>query len=238
MQRILTHLQRSFSWLRSYQTPITVVLLWLTALAILYTSLAYIEPSVTEIALAVLGIITGGWYGWILFLGANTVRPLIFFPATIFSFAAGTFFGLGLGLLIAMCGHLISASTAYGVGRFFRYAPPSVNRSHTSLLTNLIDKRPFEVALSLHLALIPFDVVNYFAGIARLHYGSFLFGVFLGFIPGTVSMVSLGASVDIEQFLREGFSFSIFDPWYLLLSAAIFTISVIGSRLYRSYKKH
>ena len=41
----------------------------------------------------------------------------------------------------------------------------------------------------------------------------------IGIMPGLVTFVALGASVDLAVFAETGFSMDIFDPRFLVLSA-------------------
>ncbi len=54
----------------------------------------------------------------------------------------------------------------------------------------------FETVLIMRLLFLPYDLVNYASGILRLRWLPFLLATALGSLPGTVSFVLLGASID------------------------------------------
>lgn len=219
-------------WLyRHYRAVILIG--WILLLLSTYTVLTQTELDTQIIALGVLTVLTTNWWGPLVYLATYIVRPLVLLPVSVFSLTSGVVFGVWPGLLITYVGIVISGSVAYALGHWL---------GHTLQFTNVIPKspalvarRPFEVVLGLHLTMLPYDLINYSAGVARIPFGSFLLGVLLGMIPGTISLTLLGASVDIETLLSDGLSANTFDLRYFGLSLVIFLLSLAGSYLYRRY---
>jgi len=75
---------------------------------------------------------------------------------------------------------------------------------------------------------LPYDLVNYLSGMLRLQWLPFLVATALGSLPGTVSFVLLGASID-----RVDEGIGGIDPAALVISLAIFGVSLAVARLLR-----
>ena len=86
----------------------------------------------------------------------------------------------------------------------------------------------FESVLIMRLLFLPYDLVNYVSGILRLHWLPFLMATALGSLPGTVSFVLLGASID-----RVDDGIGGIDPITLVASLTIFVVSLASARWLR-----
>lgn len=206
---------------------------WIGLLVIAYIILTQTALDTRTIALSTLTTLTSYWWGPFVFLAAYIVRPLLLLPVSIFSIASGVVFGFWLGLLVTYIGILISGIVAYGVGRWF-----GRSLTHSRMIPerpNLMHRRPFEIVLGLHLTMLPFDPINYVMGAIRTAFVPFLIGLMLGMVPGSISLTALGASVDVQTLLTDGVSTTVIDLRYLLLSAVVFLLSLLGSYLYRRY---
>ena len=219
-------------WL--YQNYRKVILIsWLILLLTAYIVIGQTELDTKYVALQVLSILTTNWWGPLLLLLTYIIRPLVLLPISVFSVISGVVFGVWPGILLTFIGAVVSGIIAYILGRWL---------GRSLHFTNIVPKgpkvaerRPFEVVLGLHLTMLPYDVINYAVGVARIPFIPFLLGVVLGIIPGTISLTLLGASIDIETALADGISTSTFDLRYLLLSVVIFALALLGSYLYRRY---
>ena len=59
----------------------------------------------------------GAWWAVAVYLILYAIRPLVLFPATLITIAAGILFGMWFGIVVAVVGANMSAMVAYGVGR-------------------------------------------------------------------------------------------------------------------------
>ena len=89
-------------------------------------------------------------------------------------------------------------------------------------------RHSFETVLVMRLLFLPFDAVNYLAGVLRLRWPPFLLATALGSLPGTVSFVLLGASLE-----RVDEGIGGIDPAALIAGVAIFVVSLVLARLLR-----
>jgi uncharacterized membrane protein YdjX (TVP38/TMEM64 family) len=86
----------------------------------------------------------------------------------------------------------------------------------------------FETVLVMRLLFLPYDLVNYLAGLLRLRWVPFLLATALGSLPGTVSFVLLGASLDrVDEGLGG------IDPVALVASMVIFVASLVVAQVLR-----
>jgi uncharacterized membrane protein YdjX (TVP38/TMEM64 family) len=73
---------------------------------------------------------------------------------------------------------------------------------------------------------LPYDLVNYAAGALRIKYVPFITATAVGSLPGTISFVLLGASLDrVDQGL-DGL-----NPYALVASVVIFVASLVVARI-------
>lgn len=208
---------------------------WFLVLAGVASIIAATPVNTPVIAAAVFTALTQHWWGPLLYLSVYIIRPLVWLPLTVFSVTSGAMFGLWLGLVITMLGTLISAAVAHVVGRYFSSVVTVLPARWQS---GAREKYPFEFVASLHLTLLPFDVVNYFAGLARIPFWPFLFGVFVGMIPGTFTLTMLGASIDVQDVLTNGITTQSLNTGYLV-GALVGVVTIwTTSYVYRRLSRH
>lgn len=227
--------QQLRKFVTKYGVRTFLICLWMALLTVTYYQLNTIRASLSTILLGFIEFMNTNPWGILLYIGIFTFRPLFFFPALLLLVMAGLIFGPATGILMAIVGTAVSASVAYWVGRFFnRSANPE---SVTSLRAwrKLILTRPFEAAFLMHFSFLPFDAVNYFSGLTKMRFVPFILGTMLGNLPGIVSFVVIGASIDINAFMTHGFSLRAFNPWYFLIAFIIFIISVVMTELIRAH---
>ena len=92
--------------------------------------------------------------------------------------------------------------------------------------------RPVTV-LVMRLIYLPYDLVNYLAGFLRVPYRPFILASIFGSLPGTLTFVLAGASLDIDDIFAGNFSIAAINPWTLVLSLVLFVGGLAVSRLLR-----
>lgn len=195
----------------------------------------------TETALLQIVDLLASPWGPLLYILIYTLRPLLFFSATVLTLMSGAIFGagsllnLGLAILYTMIGSNASATLAYMVGRFFGQGllPENAdeNRGFLQRYTGRMRQNSFETVLIMRFLFLPYDLVNYLAGILRIDWGPFILATILGSIPGTIAFVAFGASIDIKD-LAMGKT-PTFNPWVLAFGGAIFVVSLLISRYFK-----
>ncbi len=127
-------------------------------------------------------------------------RPLVLFPTSVLAVLAGFVFGPVLGSVLALVGGNASASFAYLSGRYF--GKEDVYRGRPEGMVRRFAERArangFVAVLTVQLAYLPFDLVNYLAGFLRTGRKPFALATLLGSLPGTVSFALLGSSFEMD----------------------------------------
>lgn len=174
--------------------------------------------------------------GWLIFLAVYALRPLVLFPATLLTLAAGFVFGPVLGVVLTIIGANTSAMVAYYVGRFFGgEVIEDGGEGFIARNTKRLRKNSFETVLIMRFIFLPYDLVNYTAGFLRIRALPFLLATALGSLPATLSFVLFGASVGREALAGN----PELDLRILAAAAALFIMSLALSRYfkYRERKK-
>jgi uncharacterized membrane protein YdjX (TVP38/TMEM64 family) len=160
------------------------------------------------------------------FIAIYTLRPLIFFPASLLTLGIGALCGPVWGIIFAVIGSNLSATLAYFVGRLLGQDVVQLNGSN--MLQRYLQRmrqNSFETIFVMRLIFLPYDLVNYAAGFLKINYGAFILATILGSVPGTVSFVLFGASSGLESGTPK------FDWRILVISVVIFVASLLVSRL-------
>ena len=146
----------------------------------------------------------GDWFvsslfGRVLFILFFALQPLVFFPTTLMAILGGCLYGPIEGFFITLIGANGAGLTSYMVGRFFGQGMLMNEAQNDSLMhryANYMRKNSFEAILIMHLIFLPYDLVNYFAGFLRVDWKPFVLGTALGSLPGILTFVLFGASIE------------------------------------------
>lgn len=228
------------SFLQQHGQKLVAGLFWLCLIGS-YTYYYQVNNLTTETAiLEIVDLLSSPW-GPLLYIFIYAFRPLIFFSAAVLTIASGSIFGAGsylnltLAVLYTIIGSNLSATVAYLVGRFFGEGLISeAQEGNTNVVQRYAERmrnNSFETILIMRFIFLPYDLVNYLAGILRIDWKSFILATILGSIPGTIAFVSFGASIDVKQLARG--ETPEFDPWVLLFGAIILVVSIIISRFFK-----
>ncbi len=169
----------------------------------------------------------GNWWAVIAYVGISLVRPLVLFPATIVTVAAGILFGPVAGVAIAAVAANASAMIGYTIGRNLRR--PSEAAEVTTRLgawTSRLRTNSFEAVLLARLLFFPYDLVNYGCGLLHVPRRSFIGATAIGTLPATVAFVLVGSSVTRLDDGLDGV-----DGRALAASIALIVLSLVASRL-------
>jgi len=205
-----------------------VLAFWLLAFAAYQWYAWQHDLSPLAVVQRLIAFFSASFYGPLVFIAIYILRPLLLFPATLLTIAAGFVFGPILGVILIVIGSNASALLAYAIGRFFGQGFLVENGSAGILhrYTTRLREHSFETIFIMRLIFLPYDLVNYLAGFLRLHWIPFIVATALGALPGTLAFTLFGAS--IERF--DGGIPSL-NPWALAASVAIFLASLGLSRL-------
>jgi uncharacterized membrane protein YdjX (TVP38/TMEM64 family) len=115
----------------------------------------------------------------------------------VFSSAFGLGLGICLGALAVFAGASAGALVAFLLGRYlFRDSVSNLSKNYTifGALDVALAEKGFRIMLLLRLSpIIPFNFLNYIAGVTSISFWSYFWANF-GILPGTILYVFLGAS--------------------------------------------
>ena len=167
-------------------------------------------------------------YGPLIYIIVYALLPLILFPVSILSLLGGWIFGITWGIIYTLIGSSVSATVAYGVGRWFGrdMQLPDHATSKAGRWLHRMREQSFLSVLMLRLLFVPYDLVNYAAGCLRIRWLPFISASMIGVMPGMVAIILSGAS--IEGSLSDG-QVRV-QPWTIAVSIGIIMISIAVSR--------
>ena len=141
-----------------------------------------------------------------------------------FTVAAGVLFGAAWGLALTITGTALAALAAYGLVRWVG-GPLVARHEHRpgfAWVRARLDRSGLLAMVSLRLLpMVPFSVLNYAAGVARVRLVPYLLGTVLGVLPGTIAIVVLGDAVTSGDFNPALFAVSFAGAALGLAGAAI-----------------
>jgi uncharacterized membrane protein YdjX (TVP38/TMEM64 family) len=170
-------------------------------------------------------------WGPIAYILFYTCSPLIFFSAALLAIVGGAAFGAGsisnlaLAILYTIIGSLGAAQMAYGLGRLFGADLVPTDEGIVSRYAGRMRQNSFVTVLLMHLLFLPYELVNFLAGILRINWKAFLWATFLGSLPGFFTFVPFGAALDLKKLmLGEEPDFS---PGVLIFGLVILVLSLL-----------
>jgi uncharacterized membrane protein YdjX (TVP38/TMEM64 family) len=137
------------------------------------------------------------WAGYVLWIPLTTVLASVFVPGPVLAGSAGLLFGTAVGTPLAIASATTTAVFEMAIGRFVagdevgRRLPERVRR-----LDDFLERRGFWAVLYVRLApFVPYNLVNYGAGLTRLRFRDMASGTLVGGAPRTFAYVALGGSL-------------------------------------------
>lgn len=170
-----------------------------------------------------------GVAGPLLILGLALIHAVVFYPAEIVDAAAGFVYGFFPALLLVMTGWLLSGFLCYAVGR--SVARPLLDRwlgpSRFERTEAMIERGGVTLLIGVRLIpIVPFSLVCYAAGAARVPPWRFAWTTVVGYLPITALSVYFGTRL-------EGLSLT--DPLVLGSAAALLALLLIGHWILRRH---
>lgn len=228
-------ISRAWQWIKDHPTQITALIFWT---AIILGTRQYMqanELSFRELAIQLSDLLTGTWYGPLLYIVVYLLRPLILFPASLLTLLAGSIFGLAFGYVYALIAGTISALIPYSVGRWFSSEEEAKEKakneaeeeSRLQKFIGAMRENPFQTVLTMRLLFLPYDGVSLLAGGLRIGLIPFMAATMIGNLGGTFAYVGAGASVEGDLTTGE---ISV-DPTIIALTVGILVVSIVVSRV-------
>lgn len=213
-----------------------VVAIWIFALILWRRYQTSNGLSATEAGQRFIDNVEMAWWGILAYVAVYLIRPIVLFPASVLTVVGGLLFGPIVGIAVVIVAANTSAMIAYTIGRLLGRAP-GTDRARDPGTRSLLQRwagrmreRSFESVLIMRLLFLPYDLVNYASGFLRIKWLPFLTATALGSLPGTVSFVLLGASLE-----RVDEGFGGIDTVALVVGVVIFALSLGLARALRQH---
>ncbi len=183
---------------KKYAAKVFALLFWLGMLIVLFSVTNAQGLSHADAIRLLYTFLTENMWGPLIYVVTYVLRPLIFFPATVLTTLSGALFGLPMGILLTIIGENGSANMAYWVGRFFGKDSKLENNSIIGPYVSRAQEFPFMTVLLMRFLYAPFDLVSYSSGIMRITWSAYFMATLIGILPGLITFVALGASLNTE----------------------------------------
>ena len=162
-----------------------------------------------------------GFWGPLLILALAVLHAVVFYPAEIVDAAAGFAYGFFPALCLVMTGWLLNGVICWAIGRSI--ARPLLDRwfgeERFERVENSIERGGPTLLIAMRLIpILPFSIVSYAAGAARVPIWRFLWTTVVGYLPITMISVYFGTRL-------EGLSLT--DP--LVLASALAMLALLGA---------
>jgi len=162
------------------------------------------------------------------------VLPVFFFPVAILAFAGGFLFGLVRGSLYTLVGASVNCALMFLISRYAaRDEAQSLLKRRLPekwlrILFSSAQKRLFFTVILLRLIpAVPYNLINYAAGLTGMTFPTYMLASVIGILPGTVAFINIGES-----------SQNVYSPrfWIALglLSALLAVTAGLGKKLFPS----
>jgi uncharacterized membrane protein YdjX (TVP38/TMEM64 family) len=140
-----------------------------------------------------------GFGGVLLVLGLAAVHAIVWYPAEILNAAAGFVYGFWPALVLVMTGWLMNGIICHQIGR--HAARPALNRilqeERLERWEQAVERGGVTLLLAIRLVpVVPFSLISYVAGSARVPLGRFVWTTAVGYIPLTALFVYLGTRLE------------------------------------------
>ena len=157
------------------------------------------------------------WFWWpLVYILAYTIRPLIFFPATVLTAVSWLIFWPIYWILYTVIWENLSANLSFLVWRYF-WKDILNGISDRNKFMKLLDCKFrdnwFIVILTMRLIFMPFDLVWYLAWACNFKQRDFALGTFFWIIPWLTTFVLLWSSFTDPRNLIAAFVFFIIWLW-------------------------
>ena len=170
-----------------------------------------------------------GVTGMLLYVVAYTIRPLVFFPASLLTLFGGYTYGPWLGTFLDVIGAGTGGLLSFWIARLLgrRGVEKLIGKGKIQGLDERIATNGFLVVLVVRLIpLFPFDAISYASGLSKIRFKQFAIANYLGIIPGAFVYNNIGSS------LRDPFSWQFFVA--IGLYVLFFAIGFVAQRILKN----
>lgn len=215
------------SFFKKHWQKLLAGLFWVAALIAYFVYTAQNDLTPLGTLRQLVDFVSKSFWGPLIFIGLYILRPIFLFSAGLLTIASGVLFGPIFGVIYTVIGSNIGAGLAYLIGRFFGDGLINIQESDKGIgaYVKRMRANSFETVFIMRLIFLPYDLVNYLAGLLRINFFAFITATALGALPGTISFALFGASTGLSEGTPS------FDWRVLAASVVIFVLSLAISRI-------
>ena len=140
-----------------------------------------------------------GVAGPLVFIVVSSLLTVVLFPGPLLSGASGLLFGTALGTPVSIVAATTGASLAFAVSRWWAHdavVETSAHHPRLAALRRWVGERGFQSVLLARIAPgVPYNLVNYAAGLTPIGLGVFAGATALGVAPRAFAYTALGGSI-------------------------------------------
>lgn len=173
------------------------------------------------------------WGAWgavcypLLFAACN----ILLLPGGILAVGGGFFFGLWWGLLIVLAGNLVATAISFALSRWIakRWFRQKLLANPTlSALAPAVERESWKIILlsQLH-PLFPTSLLNYFYGLTRIPFGSYMLWASIGRAPGLFLYVYVGTLGQFAVRIMRGKSYPRMIEYWIWGGAFVTTVLLL-----------
>lgn len=227
--------RRAWAGIVRYRLQLLAVAFWLGLVLLARQMMAVNELTPVELVEQFGRVLTGTWYGPLIYMAVYTLRPVTLFPASPLAVLAGSLWGLGLGFVYGLLAGTLSAVIPYLAGRWLTLdagatSDDSDKQGVIQRIVRMIQTSPFQSVLMTRLLYFPYDTVSVVAGSLRVAFVPFFLATALGNVVGTFAFVGVGASLEGDLVTGD----VSFNPLMLVISIGVLVASIVISRRLRA----
>ncbi len=138
------------------------------------------------------------WWGALLYPLLVAACNLLLLPGSVLTLGSGFFFGLWWGTFLVLCGNVLGAAVAFGIGRLLGRTwveEHILRKDKWARLDDAISREGWKIIfLSQVHPFFPTSLLNYFYGITRIRFRTCMFWIALAQLPGIFLYAYLGSS--------------------------------------------
>lgn len=136
------------------------------------------------------------WWAPVAFLGLYTAFNVFLIPATILTLTAGVVWGWVIGGLWVLAASTVASAVPYFIGRSGAgWAEELLERRAARIHRTLRNEGFISLLLMRLVPIVPYNVLNYAAGVAGIKVRDYLLATFIGTIPGIFIFTYLASSI-------------------------------------------
>src|SRR5437773_6600981 len=182
----------------------------------------------------------GAWAGIcypLLFAACN----ILLLPGGILAVGGGFFFGLWWGFLVVLAGNIVATAISFALSRFVarRWFKRTLSRNATlRSLGPAVERESWKIILlsQLH-PLFPTSLLNYFYGVTRIRFSTYMLWASIGRLPGIFLYAYVGTLGQFAVRIMRGKSYPRMIEYWIWGGAFITTallLVVLGRVAYRA----